>query len=110
LDHDAQAATAVLGDRPLSPLMYATWTLLSDTAGPLEDVITALRSVVPGVQMVPALMLIREAGRLEELCIRLGSDAEGKQQVRAIEQVVLHQGLVAEQIAVTSALHALDQS
>ena len=109
LDHNAQAATEVVGDRPLPPLMYATWTLLSDTSGPLEDVIEALRSTVPGVQMVPALMLIRESGRLEEVCTQLGRDPAGKQQVRAIEQVVLHQGLVQEQIPVTSALHALDQ-
>lgn len=108
LDHNADAATKVLGGRPLSPLMHATWTLLSNLAGSIDDVVHALGSFVPGVGMVPALMLIRETGRLEEVCLRLGSTPEGKQQVRAIEQVVLHQGLVQEQIAVTSALHALD--
>jgi stage IV sporulation protein FB len=110
LDHNAPAATEVLGDRPLSPLMYATWTLLSDTSGPLDDVIQAVRSTVPGVQMVPALMLLRQSGRLEEVCVVMGREPEGRQHVRAIEQVVLHQGLVQEQIAVTSALHTLDQT
>jgi Zn-dependent protease len=108
LDHNADAATQVLEGRPLSPLMHATWTLLSDTSGPIQPMVQALRDVVPGVSMVPALMLIREAGRLGDVCLELGSDQAGRQQVKAIEQVVLHQGLVQEQIAVSAALHQLD--
>ena len=108
LDHNADAATLALDGRPLSPLMHATWTLLSNTAGPIDDVVHALRNMVPGVSMVPSLMLIREAGRLRDVCMAMGEDPAGKQQVRAIEQVVLHQGLVQEQIAVSAALHDLD--
>lgn len=108
LDHNAEAATQVLDGRPLSPLMHSVWTLLSDTSGPVEPAANALRNLVPGVTMVPALMLLQEAGRLGDVCKVLGGDEAGRQQVRAIEQVVLHQGLVQEQIAVSQALHELE--
>lgn len=108
LDHDAESATRVLDGRPLSPLMHATWTLLSDTSGSVQPLVQALRNLVPGVSMVPALMLAREAGRLGDVCVELGSDPAGRQQVKAIEQIVLHQGLVQEQIAVSAALHQLE--
>ncbi len=107
LDHNADAATEVLGGRPLSPLMHSVWTLLSNTAGPIEPAVNALRALVPDVSMVPALMLLRESGRLGDVCKALGVDEPGQQQVRAIEQVVLQQGLVQEQIVVSQALHEL---